>query len=404
VLTAVLFAAGLVVAVPALYTLTVSVAALFFAAPPTMQRPTTRLMVLVPAHDEAALIARCVRSLRNQTYPAALYRVVVIADNCSDDTAALAAEAGADLVLERVAPDARGKGHALRWAMDRMMVADPAVEAFAVVDADSVADRAFLSRLVQPLQAGARAVQGESLLEAGDEGAGALRMSAFLLINRVRPAGRAVLGLPMTHLAGNGMLLTRELLREKPWAAYTSAEDLEYSLDLQADGIQIIYASGAVLLSPPAPNGQAAAQQQLRWEGGKFHLARTRLPGLLARGVRERRPALLGVAFDLAVPPIGWLAAAALSGSLAAGGVAAATSVPLWTLTPWLVGLCSIPLAVLIGLRAAGAPRSAYRALLRAPLLVLTKPLGAATLLRFRGDTWVRTERAVPPSHAEGEA
>ena len=165
-----------------------------------------------------------------------------------------------------------------------------------------------------------------------------------------------------------------------------------------------MYASGAVLLSPPAPNGRAAAQQQLRWEGGKFHLARTRLPSLVARAVRERRPALLGVAVDLAVPPIGWLAATALAGSLVAGVLAAVMSVPLWTLTPWLVALGSIPLFVLIGLRAAGAPPSAYRALLRAPLLVLGKPLGAATLLRFRGDTWVRTERGAPPSHAEGDA
>jgi len=149
-----------------------------------------------------------------------------------------------------------------------------------------------------------------------------------------------------------------------------------------------------VLLSPAAPNGRAAAQQQLRWEGGKFHLARSRLPGLVARAVRERRPALLGVALDLAVPPIGWLTAAAVAGSVAVATLAAVTPVPLWTLTPWLVGLCSIPVSVLVGLRAAGAPRSAYRALLRAPLLVLGKPLGAARLLRFRGDTWVRTERA----------
>jgi hypothetical protein len=392
-LTALLLAGGVIVAAAGLYGLTVSVAALFFRAPATSQRPSTRLVVLVPAHDESALIARCVRSLRDQDYPRSLYRVVVIADNCTDDTAARAAGAGADVVLERLAPGARGKGHALRWAMDRM-IGDPGVDAFVVVDADSIADRAFLVRLVQPLDAGARAVQGESLLDAGDRGAGSLRASAFLLINRVRPAGRAVLGLPMTHLAGNGMLLTRELLLEKPWEAYTSAEDLEYSLDLQVDGIRIVYASGAVLLSPAAPNGRAAAQQQLRWEGGKFHLARTRLPGLVARAVRERRPALLGVALDLAVPPIGWLTAAAVAGSVAVATLAAVTPVPLWTLTPWLVGLCSIPVSVLVGLRAAGAPRSAYRALLRAPLLVLGKPLGAARLLRFRGDTWVRTERA----------
>lgn len=392
---AVLLGGGAVAAAAGLYQLTVSVAALFFRAPAPTERPTTRLTVLVPAHDESALIARCVGSLRDQAYPAALYRVVVIADNCTDDTAARAGAAGADLVLVRDAPDARGKGHALRWAMDRML-ADPDVDAFVVVDADSIADRAFLRTLVGPLRQGARAVQGESLLDAGPDGHGSLRATAFLLINRVRPAGRAVLGLPMTHLCGNGMLLTRDLLRAKPWEAYTSAEDLEYSLDLQEDGIPIIYAGGAVLLSPAAPNGRAAAQQQLRWEGGKLHLARARLPGLVARAIRERRPGLLGVAVDLAVPPIGWLAAAALTGTLTAGVLAVVTPVPLWTLTPWLVALCSIPLFVLVGLRAAGAPPSAYRALLRAPLLILRKPLGAAALVRFRGDTWVRTERGAP--------
>ena len=53
-------------------------------------------MVLVPAHDEATLIARCVGSLKAQTYPADLYELIVIADNCTDDTAAVARAAGAE--------------------------------------------------------------------------------------------------------------------------------------------------------------------------------------------------------------------------------------------------------------------------------------------------------------------
>ncbi len=362
------------------------------------------MTVLIPAHDESALIARCVRSLRDQSYPRSLYRVVVIADNCTDDTAAQAAEAGADVVLARLEPRARGKGHALRWAMDRM-IADHAVDAFVVVDADSIADREFLSRLVQPLRTGARAVQGESLLDAGADGDGSLRVSAFLLINRVRPAGRAVLGLPMTHLAGNGMLLTRELLCEKPWGAYTSAEDLEYSLDLQVDGIPIVYASGAVLLvtasaerarggsssscagraassTSPGRGCRASSRGRCASAGRRCWASPSTLPCLPSDGCRPRRS------------PAPWRP----------GSWHPLTPVALWTLTPWLIGLGSIPLFVLIGLRSAGAPPSAYRALLRAPLLVLGKPLGAATLLRFRGDTWVRTERGAPPSGAEGDA
>lgn len=396
-------AAGCIAAVFALHLLVLAIAALFYS--PGEPRPphATRLVVIVPAHNESELIADCVRSLRSQAYPTDLYKVVVVADNCTDDTAAIATRAGAHVVMSRDEPDARGKGRALRWAIDRLLVTEPEAHGIVVVDADSVADPRFLARLVEPFQAGARAVQGESLLSANESAGAALRASAFILINRVRPAGRAVLGVSATHLAGNGMLLARDLLLAKPWEAFTSAEDAEYSLGLRADGIKIAFAGGAVLLSPAAPNPEAAAQQQLRWEGGKIYLARTHLPRLIARAVRERRPALLGVAFDLAVPPLGFLAAAAVGGSLAGTCLIVTGLLPVWALAPWLVAGASIPLFVLIGLRAGNAPVSGYAALVRAPMFVLTKLVHARRVLSFRGDTWVRTERA-SPSKVRSEA
>ena len=190
-------------------------------------RPRKRIAVLVPAHDEAALIARCVQSLQAQTYPSRLYDVIVVADNCSDATASIARSAGAD-VLVRDEPDARGKGRALRWAFDRVLRRPIPPDAVVVVDADSVADPCFLSALVRPFESGASAVQGESLLAEDGSRAASLRAAAFLLVNRVRPAGRSALGLPC-DLTGNGMLLSSELLRAYPWDAFTSAEDLEYT-------------------------------------------------------------------------------------------------------------------------------------------------------------------------------
>ena len=61
--------------------------------------PASRLVVLVPAHDEELLVGRCVDSLRAQTYPRSLTRVVVIADNCTDQTAARALAAGAEVMV-----------------------------------------------------------------------------------------------------------------------------------------------------------------------------------------------------------------------------------------------------------------------------------------------------------------
>lgn len=391
-----LLAAGIPVAAFAGYLLLLAVAAARYRPPETTAAPDTKLVVLVPAHNEALLIARCVSSLLEQSYPRDRYGVCVVADNCSDDTAALAAGAGAT-VLERHEPDAPGKGRALRWAIERLLVEDPAAAAVVVVDADSIADRDFLSRITAPLADGASAVQGESLLY-NDGGIGTeLRVAAFLLINRVRPYGRLALGLPALQLSGNGMLLTRAQLERRPWGAFSSTEDIEYSIDLQLDGVRIRFAPRAVLLSPTAPNARAAAHQQLRWEGGKAHLIRGRVPKLVATGLRRRDPLLLLTAFELSTPPLGFLVALAFLGTVASVAVSLLTAVSAWAVAPWLLASAAIPLFVLVGLRAAEAPRSAYRALIGAPRFVLVKLLTTRRVLGFRSDVWVRTERAARP-------
>jgi len=382
---------GGLVAVFAVYQLVLAVAAFFHRRRGVEGGARTRVVVLVPAHDEAGLIARCVRSLAAQTYRSDLYNVVVIADNCTDDTAALARAAGAE-VLVRDEPDERGKGRALRWAIDRILADGSAPDAIAVVDADSVAGPDFLATLVGPFERGALAVQGESLLSEDGSPLSAFRAAAFLLVNRVRPAGRAVLGLP-SHLAGNGMLFGRELLRSHPWDAFTSTEDLEYSIKLRLAGIRPAFARGAILHSPAAPSAEAALHQQLRWEGGKLHVARTQIPRLVAAALRTGRPLLLDAAFELAVLPLGLLAALAGAGTVAGAALVWAGALRGWSLIPWLVALAAIPLYVLIGLRAAHAPRSAYRALAHAPLFVVTKLGRAHRLFTFRADTWVRTPR-----------
>jgi len=153
------------------------------------------------------------------------------------------------------------------------------------------------------------------------------------------------------------------------------------------------FAGGAIVWSPAAPTSEAAKHQQLRWEGGKLHVARTQLGRLLGAALRRRDPALFEAAVDLAVPPLGILAAAAAGGTLVCAVLAAFGVLPAWSVAPWALAFVAIPVYVLVGFRAARAPASAYRSLLQAPLFVLRK---AATIHRFRTfrpDSWVRTKR-----------
>ena len=397
---AVLFASfGALAAGFALYNVVVAIASFFYRGYPQGARgtgPRTRVSVLVPAHDEAALIARCVRSLEAQSYPSHLYDVIVVADNCTDATASIARSAGAE-ALVRDEPDARGKGRALRWAIDQVLQRPVPPDAVVVVDADAVADPDFLAALVRPFESGATAVQGESLLSEDGSPAASLRAAAFLLFNRVRPAGRSVLRLPC-DLTGNGMLLASELLRAYPWDAFTSAEDLEYTVNLRLAGVRPVFAGGAILRSPSAPSAEAATHQQLRWEGGKLHVAKKHLPRLVREGLRRRDGRLLGIAFDLAVPPLGLLSAGAIAATVVGVPLVLLGALPPWSLASWLAALVAIPVYVLLGLRAARAPRSAYRSLARAPWFVVKKVLSVPRLLRFQADTWVRTDRGAHES------
>jgi len=386
---------GSALAICALYLVVIVTAALFDrtrgAGSSSGSDLRSLIVVVVPAHNEEHYIGRTVRSLDAQTYPHELFEVLVVADNCTDDTAAVAGAAGAQ-VMVRDEPRLRGKGHALRWTIERVLGRPSPPDALVIVDADSVAEPDFLARLVSPFDAGAEVVQGESLLDEDGTTGAAMRAAAFLLVNRARPAGRAVLGLP-AELSGNGMLFSRRVLLEHPWTAFSSTEDIEYSLRLRIDGISPAFARGAILRSAPAPHARAAEEQQLRWEGGKFHLARTQIPGLLGRAVRQRRPSLLDAAFELALPPLGFLAAGAVATAGVASVLAATGRVPAWAVVPSGVAVCAIPVYVLVGLRAGDAPRSAYASLLRSPVYVVKKTGKAYRFIRFRADSWVRTER-----------
>ena len=186
---------GGVLAASALYLLVPAVVALFYRKEERRSRGETDVVVLIPAHDEESTVSVCIRSLQEQEYPLDRLEIVVIADNCTDETARVAADAGAE-VLVRDVPDARGKGRALAWAIDQLLARPHPPSAVIVMDADSTPDPRFLTEIVNRFEEGASAVQGESLLLEDGSAEQALRGAAFLLVNRVRPTGRSMLACP----------------------------------------------------------------------------------------------------------------------------------------------------------------------------------------------------------------
>ncbi len=370
------------------------------ATPSTL--PT--LAVIVPAHDEELVLAATLDSLSTQDYPPSSFQVVVVADNCTDGTAALARARGVT-VLERTHADERGKGYALNHAVSHLLALTVPPEGFVIVDADTQAAPDFLSQMAARLTAhtdshGLGAWQGRyGVLNAGDGWRAALMAGAFDLVNHVKPLGREMLGLS-AGLKGNGMAFTRAVAVALPWPGGSLTEDLDYGLDLaRRFGLRVAYVPEARVLAQMPADAAPAASQRARWERGRLGLLRTRALPLLAEGLRRRSFLLVDLAWDLFTPPLAELAVLILTFAALTGFGLSQHLLP--HLALWLVAaafcLLGLPVYVLGGLRVSQAPPEAYAALLRAPFYAAWKIallLGHFLKRGRQSDEWVRTARA----------
>jgi cellulose synthase/poly-beta-1,6-N-acetylglucosamine synthase-like glycosyltransferase len=346
-----------------------------------------RTLVLIPAHDEEQGLPATLHALAAQDFPADRLDIVVLADNCSDATAAVAWDAGVT-VWERVHDD-RGKGQVLAWAFARMQRERPDVEAIAIVDADCAPAPNLLRELDAALRGGARAAQ--AIYDVGNPEASpmsGLRWAAFALKHRVRPRGRAALGLS-AGLFGTGMAFRTELLRAVPWQSFSIAEDIEYHLQLAWAGVPVAYVDRSSIASNMPTTAATAHGQQLRWESGNLRLARTHAASVVLAGARRRDANLALAGWELLLPAqtlLGPLTLVCVAGSLGAR-------------SPRLTRAAAATAAgqlvyVLAGLRVAGAPPAVYRALGAAPRLVAAKLAIFSRIARGQGTTeWLRTDR-----------
>ncbi len=268
----------------------------------------TRFVVLVPAHNEATGVLPTLISLKTMTYPRQLFSIVVIADNCTDETAAIALGAGVD-VLVRHNPALRGKGQALAWAFQQLEQSH--YDAAVVIDADTRADAGLLARFNDAIAADAgragAAQAGPAAYQARYEFAATNATEPWLQMLSVASKAaensfvyraREVLGW-VNLLQGNGFCLPAAVLAKVPWTAGSIVEDAEYAIDLCLAGMDCRYLDDVRVVSRIAASGIDSAPQKVRWSKGMMLLMRRRVPGLLAEAVRRRSPRLAEAALML---------------------------------------------------------------------------------------------------------
>jgi cellulose synthase/poly-beta-1,6-N-acetylglucosamine synthase-like glycosyltransferase len=382
----------IVVTVPAvLASLYLLAATLLSGEMATAEKPprTLRFDVIVPAHNEAQVIARTLDSLRALDWPADRFRLLVVADNCDDATATIAGACGAQ-VIERNDAQRRGKGYALSYAF-AISHRDKLADAVVVVDADSVVSANLLAALAARIVQGADAVQVHyGVLNAQAGWRTRLIAIAMAAIHKVRSRARERLRLSC-GIRGNGWCVTHALLQRVPYRAFSLAEDVEFGLDLGMQGYRVNYADEAYVNGEMVTNARSAGSQRQRWERGRYLLMRTRTLGLLRAAVARRSRICLDLALDLLVAPLSYVALNVIALALLAalGGL---LYPPLHSAL-WVAAGCAISifLYVLRGWQLSGVGWRGLIDLLWVPVFIVWK-----ILVAWRGRRsvdWIRTDR-----------
>jgi len=381
--------AAVILLIPALVFCVECIASLFLPLGTHLCRPDgVSVAVPIPAHDEQEGIGATIADVQSQLTPGD--RLLVVADNCTDNTAEVARAAGAE-VVERSDLQRRGKGYALARGIDYLEQHPPDV--VVIIDADCRLTPRSVDALVQRSVRTQRPVQADYVSKPAERsGISMISALAMLVRNRVRPRGLLRLGQPC-HLTGTGMAFTWEAIRAAPDLGANIVEDLAMGIELALLGYEPLLCIEAGVRSELPGGPSAAMQQRRRWEHGHIGTILQHGPRLIREGIRRRRPGLVAMGIDLVVPPLALLVGL-LALVLAVAGVMVLLGGPPFPLRVAGLGLGLVGLGVAAGWARYGRQAVPFRYLLLVPLYVVWKaPLYVSFLFGRREQEWHRTER-----------
>lgn len=270
------------------YQFIVSICSLIkFKEKPIIEEKENRFMAIIPAHNEEAVVANLVESLKNQNYPKGLYDIYVIADNCTDKTAQVAKEAGA-IVYERFDENKKTKGYALQWFLAQKIEEDAPYDAFCVFDADNIADKNFLKAMNKKLCQGENVVQGyRDIKNPTDNWITAGYAIFYWTMNRFYHLARYNLGLSPL-LNGTGFMVRFDVIKPTGWDTKTLTEDIEFSLKNIIEGRKLGWATDAIVYDEQPTGFKQSWSQRSRWTVGHIQCMKE-YTGMLALAVKEKK-------------------------------------------------------------------------------------------------------------------
>lgn len=389
-------------AIPALTFFVEAVAAITSPRPLDFSEPSgvgsrPSVAVLIPAHNESTGILPTIKSVSSQLR--AGDRLLVVADNCTDDTASIATVLGAE-VVERNDPLRIGKGYALDWGVDHLR-ADPP-EILIILDADCCFSDGSIDQLATTCQTKGRPAQALNLMKAPADLGESFQLAEFAwrVKNWVRPLGLQALGLPC-QLTGTGMAFPWEIIQSADLASGELVEDLKLGLELSRAGYSPVFCPAANVISYFPSSTEGARTQRERWERGHLEIIVRVAPRMIYEAIINAKVGLLVLALDAAVPPIVLLTSIEVTLFLLSS-MALAWGLPGTSFYIALGSVSAVAIAILLCWRRFGRDVLPLGTIKKLPFFLIGKlNLYRRIMSRGRTNQWIRTDRskAAPPEN-----
>ncbi|MEQ1484719.1 glycosyltransferase family 2 protein [Methyloglobulus sp.] len=316
----IVIAIAVLISIPLIVVGTECLVALFFNTPSPPKADTIEksisYKILIPAHNEADIISKTLVKLIAQLPDPNPENIVLVADNCTDNTASIA-KALDVTVLERQDSTQRGKGFALDFGI-QYLKGNHHPDVLVIMDADCETTKAALISLINSVVISKLPAQMTYLMRVIMNASIKQKISGFawLLKNQVRLSAMNKMGLPVT-LTGTGMAFPWQALETVKVGHGNIVEDMQLGIDCAINGFPSVFCPDAVVYSDFPEQSAAELSQRTRWEHGHLQTIFQQLPLLIKASWYQKNWRLFALALDIGVPPLSLLVLIALSGLFA---------------------------------------------------------------------------------------
>ena len=255
---------------------------------PLLVNKKHKFMAIIPAHNEETVVGNLVESLKKQNYPKECYDIYVIADNCTDNTAKIAKEAGA-IVYERFDNTKKIKGYALDWFLQQKIQENAPYDAICIFDADNIVDNNFMTAMNKKLCQGEEVVQGyRDIKNPTDNWITSGYALFYWTMHRFYHLARYNLGLSPL-LNGTGFMVSFDIIKENNgWKTVTLTEDIEFSLQRILKGKRLGWSTEAIVYDEQPTGFKQSWSQRSRWTVGHMQCMKEYTGKLLNEAIEKK--------------------------------------------------------------------------------------------------------------------